>query len=261
VRKSTPLSGRVALVTGVSRRIGIGFTLVSRLLADGATVLATGWRPHDEEMPWGPGDKQGAELLAELGEPASRLQFVAEDLEDPDAPERLMTSAVDRFGQIDIVVANHARSSHDSIWDVSAQELDRCWAINARASMLLARSLARAREPGPGGRVVLFTSDQHRVPMWTEIAYSISKGAIHQMTLSLAAAMTGQGITVNCINPGPVDTGYASGEEHARVARHFPSGHWGEPDDVARLIAWLVGDEGRWITGQVINNDGGFRLV
>lgn len=58
-----------------------------------------------------------------------------------------------------------------------------------------------------------------------------------------------------------MDTGYAEGEDHARVARHFPSGQWGQPDDVSRLIAWLVGEEGRWITGQVINSDGGFRLV
>ncbi|MBW2233759.1 MAG: SDR family oxidoreductase [Deltaproteobacteria bacterium] len=188
------LLGRVALVTGVSRRIGIGFAIVRRLLEDGASVLATGWTPHDEEMPWGPGDKQGDELLAELGEPVSRLQFVAENLEDPDAPDRLVASVVERFGSIDIVVANHARSSHESLWDVSAEELDRSWAINARASMLLARSLARARAAGPGGRVILFTSAQHQGPMWKE-------------------------------------------------------------------IAWLVGEEGRWITGQVINHDGGFRLV
>ena len=71
--------------------------------------------------------------------------------------------------------------------------------------------------------------------------------------------MIDRGITVNCINPGPVDTGYAQGAVHAQVAAMFPAGRWGQPDDVARLVAWLVSDEAAWITGQVLNSEGGFR--
>ena len=66
-------------------------------------------------------------------------------------------------------------------------------------------------------------------------------------------------MTVNCINPGPVDTGYATGEIHGQVARMFPAGHWGRPDDVARLVAWIVSPEAAWITGQVLDSEGGFR--
>lgn len=92
-----------------------------------------------------------------------------------------------------------------------------------------------------------------------EIAYAVSKGAIHQMTASVANHLADQGITVNTINPGPVDTGYATGDVHAAVTDAFPTKRWGQPSDVARLVAWLVSDEAEWITGQVINSEGGFR--
>lgn len=254
-----PLSGRVALVTGLSRRVGIGFALVRRLLSDGARVFASGWEPHDDEMPWGR-DPAGREaMLAELDGAPDAFEYLAADLELPETPAMLVQRAMERFGSIDIVVANHARSSHQSLRDVTAEELDRCWAVNARASVLLAQALGARRPPGPGGRLILFTSGQYIGPMANEIAYAVSKGAIHQMTASLADALIDQGITVHCINPGPVDTGYATGRAHAAVAAMFPAGRWGQPDDVARLVAWLVSDEAAWITGQVHAMEGGFR--
>ena len=255
----SPLSGRVALVTGVSRRAGIGVALVERLLEDGASVLASGWAAHDAEMPWG-ADPGGVDsLVAGLGGTNTRLAYVPADLEQPAAPGRLVAAAVERFGRIDIVVANHARSSVQSLSDLTVEELDRCWAVNARASVLLAKSLAEIRRAGPGGRLVLFTSGQHIGPMANELPYAISKGAIHQMTASLADALAERGITVNCVNPGPVDTGYATGASHARIARMFPAQRWGQPGDVARVVAWLASDDAAWITGQVINSEGGFR--
>jgi 3-oxoacyl-[acyl-carrier protein] reductase len=246
------LAGRVALVTGVSRRAGIGAALVRRLAAAGARVLASGWAPHDAQMPWG----ADRDALAFGGD---GVAYEAADLEDPAAPRRLVESAAARFGRLDVVVANHARSSAQSIDDVTAEELDRCFAVNARASLLLAQSLRAARAPGPGGRVILFTSGQHRGPMPGELPYAVSKGAIHQMTASLADSLADRGITVNCINPGPVDTGWATGDLHAAIARRFPSGRWGTPDDVAKLVAWLASDEAGWITGNVIDSEGGFR--
>lgn len=256
---TAPLEGRVALVTGVSRRAGIGAGLVRRLLRDGARVFATGWTPHDAEMPWG-ADPGGLDaLLEELGGEGERLAYRQADLEDPAQPAATLRAAAERFGTVDIVVANQARSSQGSILDVTPGELDRCWAANARASLLLAQELARLRPPGPGGRLVLFTSGQHLGPMPDEIAYAVSKGAIHQMAASLSDSLAGRGITVNCVNPGPIDTGYATGKEREAVRRRFPGGRWGTPDDVARLVAWLVSDEAAWITGQVIDSEGGFR--
>ncbi len=256
---SHALGGRVALVTGVSRRAGIGAALVARLLEDGASVLASGWPAHDAEMTWGADRGGEAALLAALGGAGPRLGYETADFEDPATPRRLVEAAIARFGRIDVLVANHARSSVQSLLELTVEELDRCWAVNARASVLLARSLAELRPPGPGGRLVLFTSGQHIGPMASELPYAITKGAIHQMTASLADALADRGVTVNCVNPGPVDTGWTSGAVHERVARRFPAGRWGQPSDVARLVAWLASDESAWITGQVINSEGGFR--
>ena len=91
------------------------------------------------------------------------------------------------------------------------------------------------------------------------IAYAASKGALAAITPTLADELADRGITVNCVNPGPVDTGWATPELYAAVAERLPAGRWGEPDDAARLIAWLASDDGRWITGQVLNSEGGFR--
>jgi 3-oxoacyl-[acyl-carrier protein] reductase len=269
-----PLAGRVALVTGVSRRAGIGHAIARRLLVDGARVLASGWAAHDAEMPWGE-DPGGLAALLELA-PRERLAYQAVDLADPAAAAALVDAVVELFGGLDILVANHARSSIQSLEELSAAELDHCWAVNVRATLLLVQAFAarRARPraaiaaavpdpPGRGsaaqGRVILFTSGQHLAPMPGELPYAATKGAVHQITASLADALAGDGITVNCINPGPTDTGWASPELHARLAARFPARRWGQPDDVARLVAWLASDEAAWITGQVINSEGGWR--
>lgn len=253
-----PLAGRVAVVTGVSRRAGIGFAIARELLAAGASVLAQSWTPHDEEQPWGAEPIE--DVLAALGGTGPRLEHVAADFAEPDAPERVVRRAVERFGAVDAVVANHARSALGTLDEVTAAELDLCWAVNARASVLLARAFAAAHDDArPGGRIVLFTSGQHLGPMVREIPYAVSKGAIQQMTLTLADALADRKITVNAVNPGPVDTGWADAELTERVGRALPFGRWGAPEDVARLVRWLVSDEGHWITGQVIDSEGGFR--
>lgn len=86
-----------------------------------------------------------------------------------------------------------------------------------------------------------------------------SKGALHQLTSSLSDHFIGKGITVNTVNPGPTKTYEPDHELDEAVLRKMPLGRWGEPDDAARLIAWLVSDDAAWITGQVINSEGGFR--
>ncbi len=251
---------KVALVTGVSRQKGIGRALVDRLLRDGMRVLASGWHAHDAEMPWGR-DSTGDDAVATLSDAreAGRLVWVERDLECPESPAELVGLAFDTYGALDVLVANHARSSHHGLGEVSAAELDRCWAVNVRASVLLIQALAARRAPGPGGRAILFTSGQHIGPMSGEIAYAVSKGAIHQMTMTLADAVIDSGITVNCINPGPVDSGWLEGPVHEQVAEMFPARRWGQPEDVARLVSWLASDESAWITGQVIDSEGGFR--
>jgi 3-oxoacyl-[acyl-carrier protein] reductase len=254
------LEGRVAVVTGVSRRAGIGFAVASELLAAGASVLAHSWSPHDAEQPWGADPVGDAGIVELLGGEGVRLRHVAADFADPHAPGSVVAAAVEAFGAVDVVVANHARSSSHTLAQVTAAELDLTWAVNARASVLLTQAFAAAHDDErAGGRIILFTSGQHLAPMSRELPYAVSKGAIHQMTLTLSDALVDRGITVNTVNPGPVDTGWADPDLAERVGRALPAGRWVRPDEIARLVRWLASDDSQWITGQVINAEGGFR--
>lgn len=95
--------------------------------------------------------------------------------------------------------------------------------------------------------------------MSAELPYAISKGAIHQMTLSLADTLGDRGITVNTVNPGPTDTGWASSNMAARVQASLPRGRWNNPDEIAAVVRWLVSADAATITGQVIDAESGFR--
>lgn len=256
-----PLDGRAALVTGASRRGAIGAAVVRRLAADGAAVAVHGWEPHDAGQPWG-ADPGGAEaLVAEVEAAGGRACHVSADLAVPDAPGQLVDAARRAFGRLDILVANHARSSVQALEDLTWQEVDLTYAVNTRATLLLVKAMATHHAGAAGGRVVLFTSGQYHGAMPAELPYVASKGALHQLTASLAAHLMPRGITVNCVNPGPNDTGYASGDLRARIEAANPGRRWGAPADAARLVAWLVSDEAAWVTGQVIASDGGWSAV
>jgi 3-oxoacyl-[acyl-carrier protein] reductase len=137
--------------------------------------------------------------------------------------------------------------------------LDAHWAVNTRSLILLTQSFAAQHDGRPGGRAIFMTSGQDLGPMRNEVAYATAKGALASITRTLADQLADQAITLDTVHPGPVDTGYAPPDLHERVRRRFPSRRWGTPDDPARLIAWLATDEAAWITGQVINTEGGFR--
>ena len=125
------------------------------------------------------------------------------DLARPDTPAALLDAARAAFGHVDILVCNHASSGPDGpLADVTAEMLDAHWAVNTRASLLLAQAFARHHDGRPGGRIVFMTSGQNLGPM-PEIAYASSKGALAAITLSIADELADRGITVNCVNPGP----------------------------------------------------------
>jgi 3-oxoacyl-[acyl-carrier protein] reductase len=265
VTEEFPLAGRTAIVTGVSRRIGIGYAVAGRLAARGAAVLAHSWTPHDAQQPYG-ADPLGpdgvvAALRQALRPGAGRVEHHAADLADPAAPTALVALAADRLGPVDVLVANHARSSEHGLGELTAAELDLTLAVNVRATLLLVQAFAAQHVPDrPGGRVITFTSGQHAGPMPNELPYIASKGALHQLTGSLAAALAPAGITVNCIDPGPTDTGYADDTSRRAVADRHPRRRWGTPDDVANVIEWLTSDGAGWITGQTLVSDGGWTL-
>jgi 3-oxoacyl-[acyl-carrier protein] reductase len=250
------MTSRIALITGVSRRIGIGAAVARRFAAAGYQLMLTGLPAYDAAQPHG-ADADGVPgLLAELDGTAA---YQACDFLDPDAPATAVAAALDRYGALDVLVAVHAYSTHTPLGSLDAGEIDRHLVVNVRGTMLLVEAYAKAYDHRRGhGRVVLFSSGQRLGPMPTELAYVASKAGVEVLTRNFAHLLIGRGITVNCVNPGPTDTGYADPETYERVRRRFPGGRWGQPDDAARLVEWLCSPDAAWVTGQVIDSEGGF---
>jgi 3-oxoacyl-[acyl-carrier protein] reductase len=250
------LTGRGALVTGVSRRVGIGYAIARRLRELGADVFVQGFAPHDASQPWG-ADPAGVPALADELSAAHGVY----DFADPAGPAACVEAATAALGHVDVLVANHAMSCDQDLAALEAAAIDATLAVNVRATLLLVQAYARRHDDArPGGRVVLFTSGQHHGPMTRELPYAASKAALHGITASLAAELAPRGILVNTINPGPTDTGWATPELVEQELHRLPLGRWGAPEDAARLVGWLATDESAWVTGQVLTSDGGFSL-
>lgn len=257
-----PLEGRVAVVTGVSRRQAIGAAVARRLAADGASVFLQSWSAYDQQTAWGADPGGPEELVGELRRAGARATHQAVDFSDPGAPAAVMEAARDAFGHIDILVANHARSHRQNLPELTAAELDAAFAVNTRATLLLVQAFAAQHDDTrSGGRVFLFTSGQYHGAMPDELPYIASKAALHELTPSLAVHLAPRRITLNCINPGPNDSGWADPEVVAQSAARIPGGRWSTPRDTARLIGWLASDEADWVTGQTIASDGGWSAL
>jgi 3-oxoacyl-[acyl-carrier protein] reductase len=252
------LRGRAALVTGAGRRQGIGAAVARALAARGTDIFLSYWQPYDETMPWG-GDADGPRALAEeLRALGVRCEHLAIDLSGPDAPERLLDAAESALGPLSILVNNAVHSTRDGWRALDAATLDAHYAVNLRATALLCAGFARRFRGRAHGRIVNLSSGQSRGPMPDELAYAATKGAVEALTVSLAAGLAERGITVNAVNPGPTDSGWMTAEQRAWVLARSPFGRIGAPEDAARLIAFLAGDDGAWITGQVLHSEGGF---
>jgi 3-oxoacyl-[acyl-carrier protein] reductase len=252
------LRGRVALVTGVGRRRGIGYAVCRALASRGADVVLSYWKAYDREMPWASDEDAPEALLGELRAAGVRAEGVEIDLSLPNSARLLLDVAQERLGRPSILVNTAAYSTRDGFEVLDAEALDIHYAVNLRAMALLSVGFARRYPGGPGGRIVNFSSGQALGPMPGELAYIATKGAIEAFTLTLAAEVGHKGITVNAINPGATDTGWMTEEMKREIVTKSPSGRIGQPEDAANLVAFLAGDEGAWITGQVIHSEGGF---
>lgn len=252
------LRGRVALVTGASRRRGIGTAICRALAGEGADIFFTYWVPFDRTQPVGGEPGFPAELQEELRGTGVRAESMEIDLSLPEAPDKLLDAVAENLDPPSILVNNAAYSTRDGFEKLDAATLDAHYAVNVRATALLSVGFARRYEGGSGGRIVNLTSGQSLGPMTGELAYTATKGAIEAFTVTLAAEVGHKGITANAVNPGPTDTGWMTEELKRELAPKFALGRIGEPEDVARLVAFLASEEAAWITGQIIHSEGGF---
>lgn len=249
--------GRVAVVTGAIRRRGIGAAICRALAADGVDVFFTYWQAFDRSMPWG-ADEEGPDALQhELEALGVRCAHLEADLSKVETPVAILDAAQAELGLPSILVNNAAYSTRDGFRRLDAAALDAHYAVNIRGAMLLSVEFARRWPGNPGGRIINMTSGQSLGPMPEELAYAATKGAIEAFTITLAAELAPRGITVNAVDPGATDTGWMTADLKRELLARSPQGRLGQPEDAARLVAFLAGEAAGWITCQVIRSRGG----
>ncbi len=241
------LSGKAAIVTGGSR--GIGAAIAKQLAVGGADVAVT-----YSSSP----DKANA-VVAEIQASGRRGLAIKADSADPAAVTAAVNQTADKLGRLDILVNNAGIYLPAKFDDTTLADIDRMWAVNVRAPIVACQ--AAAKHMGEGGRIINIGSCvAERVPGPGITLYAMTKAAIVGLTKGLARDLGRRGITVNNIEPGPIDTDMnpASGEGADAQRSLVALGRYGTPDDVAALVSFLAADTGRNITGASYLIDGGF---
>jgi len=242
------LEGKVALITGGSRGIGRAISLrLSRLGASVAFNYA--------------GDTASArELLEIMQNSGGEALAMQADVSQVGQIEKLFGAVLSRFGRFDILVNNAGIATYKNIADFSEEEYDRIFDINVKGVFFCCREAAKKMEDG--GSIVNIGSTVTRVMMPTYGAYAATKGAVEQITKVLAKELGIRGIRVNTVSPGPVDTELfrrgKTDEQIQQLAGMAALQRIGTVEDIADMVALLVKDDSRWLTGQNILVNGGF---
>lgn len=254
---SKSLNGKIALVTGGSR--GIGRAIAERLAKDGATVALT-YNASKEGA-----DDAVAAIAANGGTAFALRADLADASAIPALFDRLDRELVDRIGPaaLDILVNNAGNSGWGGLADATPEAWDTMIAVHARAPFFMVQSaLSRLRN---GGRIVNISSALATRPQPMVPIYSMAKAAIDNLTHALAMELGSRGITVNAVAPGWTRTDMnAAVRENADIVKAIEAdtalGRFGEISDISSVVSFLASDEGRWVTGQIVEASGGYRL-
>jgi NAD(P)-dependent dehydrogenase (short-subunit alcohol dehydrogenase family) len=241
------LEGKVALVTGAGG--GLGTAIAKRFAAEGASLVCADRHGGRAEVT--------ASAIIKLGAKAYALQA---DVADPVQCDAQVAETVRRFGRIDIAVNNAGIALHKLALDTSLEDWDRVLRVNLTGSFLTAQAAARHMVKQGGGRIIQIGSISGQRGNMGGIAYGASKAAVMHLCKVLAVELSGQGVMVNAIAPGPIETGIS---KHGPTRRQgyldrIPMHSYGNVDAVANAALYLASDECDWVTGHVLNVDGGY---
>ena len=248
------LNGKIVLVTGATS--GIGAAIAETCAAAGATLMLTGRSAE-----------RGNAALRRAQRHGAQAQFLAGNLTEPPWPDELVAETVKRFGRLDVLVNNAGIIHRGTIAECSDVEWDDVVAVNATAVFRLSRAAVRQMRAQGGGAIVNIASDWGLVGGRNAFAYCASKGAVVQMTRAMAIDHAKDGIRVNCVCPGEVDTpmlasGIARrGMSHAQgleyLGEQVPLGRVARPEEIAKAVLFLAGDDSSYMTGAMLSVDGG----
>ena len=238
---------RCAIVTGSSK--GIGAAVAERLARDGLAVVIN----------YASGAEAANALADRIQSSGNRAIAVQADVSDAADVAALFDRAIAAFGGVDVLVNNAGIMKLKPLAETEDALFDRHVAINLKGTFNGLREASKRMRDG--GRIVSFSSSVVGLYQSTYAVYAATKGAVEAMSRILAKELGRRGITVNVVAPGPVSTelflGDKSEEQVAAVTKMIPLGRLGEPDDIARVVAFLVGPDGGWVNGQVLRANGG----
>jgi 3-oxoacyl-[acyl-carrier protein] reductase len=240
------LTTKVALVTGGSRGIGAG--IAKRLAADGARVAITYTR----------GAEAAASVVQEIERDGGRAIAVQADATDAKAVMGAVEKTVATYGRLDVLVNNAGTAIPKPFLETTLDELDRMIELNFRGALIATQAALRQMEDG--GRVIMIGSCVgERMMTPGLVAYAATKGAIKMFTQGLAREVGGRGITVNNVQPGPIDTDLnpAAGDWATPQTANTALNRYGHVEEIAAMVAFVAGPEAAYITGANLTVDGG----